>query len=84
MLFVLNSAGETNMARPIIEELKDQGTETKVLHFRHNSKSILTEQGVLEDEDFVAAAEARDEVYSKDGPLGPQSILGQRRPLRGR
>lgn len=53
VLFVLNSAGETNMARPIIEELKDQGTETKVLHFRHNSKSILTEQGVLEDEDFV-------------------------------
>ena len=53
VLFVLNSAGETNMARPLIEEVKERGFEAKVLHFRHNSKSILTGEEVLEEDDFV-------------------------------
>jgi hypothetical protein len=57
-LFVLNSSGETNMCKPMITALKNQGFEVKVLHFRENSKTILTEQSVLDEKDFIDGTNA--------------------------
>ena len=52
-LFVLNSSGETNLAKPLIASVKQKGFKVKVIHFRKNSKEILTSQGVLEEDDFI-------------------------------
>lgn len=52
-LFVLNSSGETNLAKPLIAAVKSKGYKVKVIHFRQNSKEILTGQGILEDGDFI-------------------------------
>ncbi|MHC9541789.1 MAG: hypothetical protein AB9903_19965 [Vulcanimicrobiota bacterium] len=57
-LFVLNSSGETNMCKPMITALKNQGYEVKVLHFRENSKTILTGQSVLDEKDFIDGTNA--------------------------
>ncbi len=52
-VFVLNSSGETNCAKPLIAAVKNKGYRVKVIHFRQNSKEILTSQGILKEEDFI-------------------------------
>ncbi|MEQ8187283.1 MAG: hypothetical protein ABRQ39_04870 [Candidatus Eremiobacterota bacterium] len=52
-LFLLNSSGETNLAKPLIVAVKNKGYKVKVIHFRENSKEILTSQGILDKEDFI-------------------------------
>jgi len=52
-LFVLNSSGETNLAKPLIAAARNKGYKVKVIHFRKNSKEILTSQGILKEEDFI-------------------------------
>lgn len=52
-LFLLNSSGETNLAKPLIVAVKNKGYKVKVIHFRENSKEILTSQGILDREDFI-------------------------------
>ena len=52
-VFVLNSSGETNCAKPLIAAVKNKGFQVKVIHFRQNSKEILTSQGILKEEDFI-------------------------------
>jgi len=57
-VFVLNSSGETNLCKPLIAAVKKKGYNVKVIHFRENSKEILTSQGILNDEDFIDGTNA--------------------------
>lgn len=52
-VFVLNSSGETNMCRPLIAELKKQGYQVKVVHFRPQARDILVGEGILDERDLI-------------------------------
>ena len=57
-VFVLNSSGETNCCKSLIASVKNKGYKVKVIHFRKNSKEILTSQGILGEEDFIDGTNA--------------------------
>ena len=70
-LFLLNSSGETNLAKPLIVAVKNKGYKVKVIHFRENSKEILTSQGILDKEDFIDGTNMfylprTEQIFKKD------------------